>query len=392
MKSLDEAVLLSLAAKRHHVLRNDRIVLYAGANLPSDTAMAAYSPGLSAYPAMGPSFGKEQPETELVSHLEVAVGAAACALFDAAWAESRLPSCTLANLAVYYAFARPGDLMLAPAAVHGGHFSQRRGGTPDLAGLVVEDLPFDAENCCLDAFAAAEMVLSRKPTLVMLGRSVMIKPDDVAPVAAAARKVGAKTIFDASHVAGLIAGRHYPNPLALGADILTSSTYKTLLGRPHALVLGRDPKDARRLADVLETKLLANYDAGKLPSLLLTLQEAKTDIASYAQHVVQNTKRLAALLRQEGLAVLSARDDEIGTHQLLVPLDASVSGPAKISAMATRNILVGTCPDPTRAGREALRIGTQFITAGTEPDLAAVARRFADVFISSKNAAASRRL
>jgi glycine hydroxymethyltransferase len=379
MKAFDEMALLSLAAMRQDVLRNERIVFYAGANLPSDAAMAAYAPGLGAYPAMGPCFAKEQPDTDLVSRLEGAASAAACALFGAAWAEPRLPSCTIANLAVYHAFARPGDLMLAPAAAHGGHFSQRRGGTPDLAGLVVEDLPFDAENCCLDAFAAADMVLARKPVLIMLGRSVMIKPDDVAPVIAAARKVGAKTIFDASHVAGLIAGGQYPDPLALGVDILTSSTYKTLPGRPHALVMGRDPNDARRLADVLETKLLANYDAGKLPSLLVTLREARTDIASYAQRVVQKTHRLAELLRREGFAVLSAREGEIGTHQILVPLDAPVSGAAVISAMVTRNILVGTSPDPTRPGREALRIGTQFLVAQKQDDLADVVRRFADV-------------
>ena len=375
---MDEAVLLSLAARRHDVLRNERIVLYAGANLPPDAATAAYAPGLGAYPAMGPSFGKEQPDTDLVSHLEVAVSAAACALFGAAWAEPRLPSCTFANLVVYHAFARPGDLMLAPAAAHGGHFSQRRGGTPDLAGLVVEDLPFDAKNCCLDASAAADMVLACRPTLVMLGRSVMIKPDDVVPVVAAARKAGAKTIFDASHVAGLIAGGQYPDPLALGVDILTSSTYKTLPGRPHALVMGRDPNDACRLVDVLEAKLLANYDAGKLSSLLVTLLEAKTDIASYAQRVVRKTQELAELLTREGLTVLSAREGEIGTHQILVPLDASVSGAAVISAMAARNILVGTSPDPTRSGREALRIGTQFLVAQKQGELGDVARRFAD--------------
>ncbi len=245
---------------------------------------------------------------------------------------------------------------------------------------MVEDLPFDAENCCLHAVAAAGMVLAHKPALVMLGRSVMIKPDDVAPVIAAARKVGAKTIFDASHVAGLIAGGQYPDPLALGVDILTSSTYKTLPGRPHALVMGRDANDARRLADVLETRLLANYDAGKLPSLLVTLQDARVDIASYAQRVVRYTQQLAELLRREGLAVLSAREGEIGTHQILVPLHASISGPAMISAMAAQNILVGACPDPTRPGCEALRIGTQFIAARKETDLAAVAHRFAAVF------------
>lgn len=357
-----ETALLSLAAARHDALRNERIVLYAGANLPSEAAMAAYAPGLGAYPAMGPSFAKEQPDTDLVSHLEVAVGAAACGLFGAEWAEPRLPSCTIANLAVFHAFARPGDLMLAPAAMHGGHFSQRRGGTPDLAGLTVEDLPFDMENCCLDALQAADMVLSRKPALVMLGRSVMIKADGLSPVIEAARHVGAKTVFDASHVAGLIAGGQYPNPLALDVDILTTSTYKTLAGRPHALVMGRDRADAARLAAVAETGLLANSDAGKLPSLLVTLREAHSEIAAYARRVVENARHLATLLRREGLPVIAAREAETGTHQILVPLGTGVSGPEIVATMAARNILVGACPDPTRPGCSALRIGTQFIT------------------------------
>lgn len=382
MMPMDEAMLLSLSAERHRVLCDKRIVLYAGANLPSEAAMAAYAPGLGAYPAMGPSFAKEQPDTDLVSHLERAVSAAACMLFEAEWAEPRLPSCTIANLAVFHAFLRPGDLMLAPAAAHGGHFSQRRGGTPELAGLVVEDLPFDTESCCLDGLAAARMILTRRPALVMLGRSVMIKADAVSPVVDAARRVGAKTIFDASHVAGLITGRQYPNPLALGIDILTTSTYKTLAGRPHALVVGRNPEDAGRLAAIAEGGLLANNDAGKLPALLVTLREAQGGIASYARQVVENARLLATMLQREGLPVLAAREDEIGTHQILVPLDAAISGPEMMAAMAARNILVGLCPDPSRPGCHALRIGTQFITTRMPEavTLEMIARLFAEVF------------
>src|SRR5690606_10792725 len=112
----------------------------------------------------------------------VAVRERICALFGAQWAEPRLPSCTIANLAVYHAFSKPGDLLLAPAAAHGGHLSQRRGGTPSLAGLVVKDLPFDTRQCVLDAPRAADLVRELRPTLVMLGRSVIIKPDDIEPV------------------------------------------------------------------------------------------------------------------------------------------------------------------------------------------------------------------
>ncbi|WP_282366746.1 hypothetical protein [Pseudomonas sp. PS02290] len=177
----DLDALLAACADRLPQLETQRLMLYAGANLPSARAIAAYNPALGAYPAMGPTGQKEQPETELVSELESFTSQAAMTLFGAAWAEVRLASCTLANLAIFHVYCRPGDKVLAPAAEHGGHLSQRRGGTAELAGLVVEELPFDRRNCQLDAARAAEMITQTRPRLVVLGRSVMIKADDIAP-------------------------------------------------------------------------------------------------------------------------------------------------------------------------------------------------------------------
>lgn len=381
MEMPNEQLLLTMAAARGDVLANDRLVLYAGANLPSVAAQAAYAPALSAYPAMGPSFSKEQPDTDLVSELEVAVRTEICQLFGAHWAEPRLPSCTIANLAVFHTFSKPGDLLLAPAAAHGGHLSQRRGGTPELAGLVVEDLPFDAVNVCLDAPAAADLVRERRPALVMLGRSVMIKPDDIGPVVEAARSVGAKTIFDASHVSGLIAGGTFPNPLTLGADIITSSTYKTLPGRPHSLVAGRDPADGEHLARFIDRTLSANYDAGKLPAFLTTLKEATANGRDYAQRVCANSKALAKELADMGIVVIAPRPDEIFTHQILVPIDSNIPPSHAMALLEQHGILVGTCPDPTTPGTFALRVGTQYVTsrgAGTE-EMKAIARQLASI-------------
>lgn len=362
MDTPNEQQLLTMAAARNAELLDGRLVLYAGANLPSVGAQAAYSPALSAYPAMGRSFFKEQPDTDLVSHLEEAVSAEIRQLFGAGWAEPRLPSCTIANLAVFHAFSRPGDLLLAPAAAHGGHLSQRRGGTPELAGLQVEDLPFDGKNCCLDASGAAAMVLERRPRMIMLGRSIMIKPDDIAPVVAACREVGAKTIFDASHVSGLIVGGTFPNPLTLGVDIITSSTYKTLPGRPHSLIAGRDPADGERLADLIDRQLLANYDAGKLPSLLVTLRQAAAGGRDLAERICRNSWALAGALVDGGVHIIAPVGDEAFTHQLLVPMDLSMTPAEAIKALERKAILVGTCADPTTPGSYALRIGTQFVT------------------------------
>lgn len=373
---MSEIDLLSRVAGRGAALEAFT-VLYAGANLPMPDVLAAYQPALSAWPAMGPSFHKEQPGTDLISELEVAVRAEICTLFGANWAEPRLPSCTMANLAVFHAFARPGDLMLAPAAAHGGHLSQRRGGTPELAGLKVEDLPFDAANVCLDAQGAVTQVLERRPRLVMLGRSVVIRPDDIAPVIAAAHEVGAKVIFDASHVLGLIAGGRFPNPLALGADLMTSSTYKTLPGRPHSIIAGRLPQDGEALATFIDRRFIANGDAGRLPQMLMTLRGAALHGAAYAARITAMSEALAGALRQEGVGVLAPKRDF--THQILVPLPNDQPAREVVRRFEAGGILVGSCADPTRRQGEALRIGTQFITREQSPklDVGALARQIA---------------
>lgn len=352
---------LFAAARAHgETLARHRLVLYAGANLPSSEVLGAYAPGLGAMPSMGPSFDKEQPGTELVSQFEVAVREEACALFGAAWAEPRLPSATLCNLAVFHAFARPGDLMLAPDKAHGGHLSQRRGGTPALAGLSCEELPFDADGLCLDALAAARRVEAHRPRLVMLGRSVMLRADDIGPVIAAARSVGATTVFDASHVAGLIAGGTYPNPLAAGIDVMVTSTYKTIPGLPHGLILGRDPAQGEALARLLDARFLANYNPALLPPLLRVLREVRMSGVAYAQDIVANTAALAAACRAHGLPVIAP--EEGFTHQMLIPIAANDDPRTLIAALAERGVIVGLCPDITREGRTALRVGTQFIT------------------------------
>ncbi|NTI26469.1 glycine hydroxymethyltransferase [Rhizobium rhizogenes] len=380
----NEQQLLVMAAAREDVLLKERIVLYAGANLPSAQAQAAYAPPLSVYPAMGPSYAKEQPDTDLVSGLEVAIRNRICSLFGASWAEPRLPSCTIANLAVFHAFSKPGDLLLAPAAAHGGHLSQRRRGTPELAGLVVEDLPFNRADVCLDAEAAADLVRQKRPKLVMLGRSVMIKPDDIAPVVEAARAVGAKTIFDASHVSGLIAGGTFPNPLSLGVDIMTSSTYKTLPGRPHSLIAGRDPSDGEHLAQFIDRTMSANYDAGKLPAFLTTLIDASEHGRDYAQRVCANSQTLARQLAGKGVFVIAPRPHEIFTHQILVPIDQNIPPAQAIASLERHGILVGTCADPTTPGAYALRIGTQFVTSrgAGSTEMIAIASQLASAMVA----------
>ncbi|MGQ4274692.1 glycine hydroxymethyltransferase [Terrihabitans sp. B22-R8] len=380
----DQSTLIAAARQHEDTLLRHRIVLYAGANYPSAAVQAAYVPALSAMPSMGPSFAKEQPGAEIVSELEVAVRERACAIFGAAWAEPRLPSATLANLAVFQAFGARGDLLLAPAAAHGAHLSQRGGGTPDLAGLATADLPFNTETLTLDTPAAVAQIKSFSPKLVMLGRSVMIQPDDIAPVAAAARKVGALTIFDASHISGLIAGGTYPNPLKEGADIVTTSTYKTIAGAPQGLVFGAHEEHGRTLAQFLDRAFLANSDAGKLPQLLVALDELTASGIDYARRVVANTASLADAFAMRDFLVRAARNGR-HTHQLLIPIAPGEDLAALIRNLERCGIVVGTCNDIGRPGGTALRVGTQFVTRQgfTAAGMKIIAGLLADLLVAA---------
>jgi glycine hydroxymethyltransferase len=127
--------------------------------------------------------------------------------------------------------------------------------------------------------------------------------------------------------------------------------------------VGRDKADGERLAQLIDQKLLANYDAGRLPSLLVTLIEAAQDGGAYARQICSNSATLAAALEARGVAVIAPVAGDVFTHQILVPIDGARTPAETIAALERHAILVGTCADPTAAGHYALRIGTQFMTA-----------------------------
>lgn len=335
------------------------LVLYAGCNLPPENALSLYAPALSAMPAMGPPERKEQPGARTVADLEVALADAACRLFGAAWADARLQSCTIANLAVYSAFGRRGTI-LAPAASSGGHFSQARGGTPEVAGLTVIDLPFDSTRQVLDTEGTIRRITEVRPTLVMLGRSVVLGPDKLAPIAEAAGAVGARTVYDASHVAGLIAGGVFPNPLEAGVDLMTMSTYKTLGGPPGAIVCGRTADDGDRFAATVNRAFLANQDAARFPVLLASLLPFR-DGGDEPARTVANATAFKRALEAEGLPVLLPGEPS-RSHQVVVPTGSLDQTLVAMRGLEGASVLVGRCPHPGEADRHALRFGTQFAT------------------------------
>jgi glycine hydroxymethyltransferase len=245
----DPAQALEAAARAAHDharrLEEDCLQLYAGTNVPSPLVSALHESALTAQPSMGYPGAKYQAGLEPIDVVEVTAAAAIARLMGAAFAEVRPTSATLANLAVYSALTEPEDTIAVLPDWAGGHLSHHAVGVPGVRGLRVAPLPYDAAYLdvalhALDAFLGWEF-----PRLVVVGASLMLFPHRLPEIAEIVRGHGIPLLYDASHVAGLIAEGRFQVPLREGADLVTFSTYKSFGGPPGGAIVTNDPRPGR---------------------------------------------------------------------------------------------------------------------------------------------------
>jgi glycine hydroxymethyltransferase len=360
------------------------IQLYAGSSLLSPTVELALVNSMGSMPAMGDAYCKQQPGTDEISALEVLVSQQLMDLFGGAWAEPRLQSCTYANAAVYAAFSQPGDAIAAISAQEGGHVSHHGEGTVGLLGR--KSLPLVFSDGVYDDQASAQIIASERPRIVMLGASVMLDPYAVTHTVAAARDCKALLVYDASHVAGLIAGKVYQNPMDMGFDIMTASTYKTLSGPPGGILIGRDPRHHEILRRHIVGGWASNYDASRLAGLSIALEEAAIFMPDYAREMIATAQQLGSALGREGIdAVSSAMEGNsvASSNHLVIPFGTAELARRLSQLAGQAGLYVGTSSVPGRPSAGGLRIGTQVITrqgatARDLADIAAIFRRLLD--------------
>ncbi|RCG26606.1 glycine hydroxymethyltransferase [Sphaerisporangium album] len=359
----------------------DGIVLYAGTNTMSPRALAAHDAAVSGRPSMGWPGDKYQTGLDHLDVLETLAPLQVAALMEGEFAEVRLQSATLANLACYTAFARPGDTIAVLPEAAGGHASHHAQGVAGVRGLRVADLPYDAAAFSIDHARLPGFLERERPALVVIGASLMLFPHDVAAVRAACDEVGATLVYDASHVAGLIAGRRFQRPLEEGAHVLTMSTYKSFGGPPGAAIVTRDEALAERVSAAAYPGLTANYDAARLAPLAVTAAELAETGPDYADACVANASALAAALQEAGFAVVAADRGWTASHHVAVDASDLGGGDAAARTLAEGGVYLSGIGLPGRAEPlPGLRIGTQEITRrGFTPplmcDLAALMRR-----------------
>jgi glycine hydroxymethyltransferase len=286
------------------------------------------------------------------------------ALFKVDHANVQPYSGSPANLAVYFALAQPGDTIMGLSVPHGGHLTH--GWNVSVTGKVWRSIQYgvDRETHRIDFDAVRDMAKKERPKIIITGGTAYPRLWDFAKFSEIAKDVGALLLADISHVAGLIVGGVHPDP-APCADVITTTTHKTLRGPRGAMILCR-----KEHADAIDRAVFPGLQGGPhnhtTAAIAVTLKEAATpDFKRYAEQIVRNAKALAEELLAHGFQLVSGGTDN---HLILIDLtNKKVIGRKGAQALDKAGIVTNynTVPyDPRRPfSPSGLRIGTPAVTS-----------------------------
>lgn len=357
----------SLAARLDSlILDNQRIHdvecinLNPATNTPNPRAEAALSAGLAQRTSLGYPGEKYEMGLEAIEQIEVLAAELAAEVFHATFAEVRVPSGAIANLYAFMSCAQPGDAVIVPPASIGGHVTHHQAGAAGLYGLDIHEAPIDAASYTLDVSALAVLAQRVEPKVISVGGSLNLTHHDVAGVREVADNVGAKVLFDAAHLSGVIAGGAWPNPLDAGAHMMTMSTYKSLGGPTAGLLVTNDAGIAERVDAIAYPGLTANFDAGKTAALAITLLDWRAHGPAYAETMTQCAAALSEALLQRDVAVHLANGVPTLSHAFALEAQGLGGGHATALRLRKANLLTSAIGLPSGSD-DGLRMGTNEI-------------------------------
>ena len=347
--------------------QRNKIELIASENFVSETVMEANGSTLTNKYAEGYPGKRYYGGCEHVDVVESIAIQRATKLFGANFANVQPHSGAQANMAVFFALLNPGDTVLSMNLAHGGHLSH--GSPVNMSGKYWNIVPYgvnESENV-IDYEEVRKLALECKPKLILAGASAYPRVIDFKKFSEIAKEVGAYFMVDMAHIAGLVAAGAHPSPVPY-ADVVTTTTHKTLRGPRGGLILTNDEELAKRINKAIFPGIqggpLMHTIAAKAVCFQEALQPAFTD---YANQIVKNAKALADTLLAEGFKLVSGGTDN---HLMLVDL----TGMKVDTGKEAENLLdeVGiTC------NKNAIPFDTQkpFVTSGIRVGTAAVTTR-----------------
>ncbi len=345
--------------------QQDHLELIASENYTSPRVMEAQGSVLTNKYAEGYPGKRYYGGCEFVDVAETLAIERAKQLFGAAWANVQPHSGSSANTAVYMALLQPGDTILGMSLAHGGHLTH--GAKVSFSGKFyhAEQYGIDTTTGLIDYDALEAQAVACKPKMIIAGFSAYSRHLDFARFRAICDKVGALLFVDMAHVAGLVAAGEYPNPIPF-ADVVTTTTHKTLRGPRGGLILCRaNPEIEKKLNSMVfpgtQGGPLMHVIAAKAVAFKEAMEPA---FKTYQRQVIVNAKAMAQVFVERGFDIVSGGTDN---HLMLVSLiPKGLTGKDADAALGRAHITVNknSVPNDPQSPfvTSGIRVGTPAIT------------------------------
>jgi len=393
LAAVDPEVFAAIADERER--QNRGLELIASENFVSPAVLAAAGSVLTNKYAEGYPGRRYYGGCEHVDVVERLAIERALALFGAEHANVQPHSGTTANMAVYFAFLRPGDKLMGMDLSSGGHLTHGHRLSYSGRDFEVVSYGVDRETERIDYDAVERQAIEERPKLIVCGASAYSRTIDFARFREIADACGALLMADVAHVAGLIVAGLHPSPVA-HCDFVTSTTHKTLRGPRAGLVLCKAEH-----AKEIDRAVFPGLQGGPLMHVIaakaVAFKEAQApEFADYQRAIVANAKRLAGRLAERGHRIVSGGTDN---HVFLVDVAAAgLTGKVAEKALEAAGITVNknTIPydeNPPFVG-SGIRVGTPALTTRGmgEPEMDRIGDLMADVLAAPEDQGVARRV
>lgn len=371
--------------------QQDGLELIASENVVSEAVMCAMGSVLTNKYAEGYPGKRYYGGCSCVDVAETIAIERAKKLFGAAYANVQPHSGAQANTAVYFALLKPGDTVMGMSLAHGGHLTH--GSPVNISGMYFNFVPYelDPDTQYIDMDEYERLAKEHKPKLIVAGASAYPRTIDFEKMAAIAHSVGAYFMVDMAHIAGLVAAGEHPSPVPY-ADIVTTTTHKTLRGPRGGLILTNDEE----LAKKINKAIFPGIQGGPLMHIIAAKavcfgEALKPEFKAYQHSIVENAKVLADGLLAEGFDLVSGGTDN---HLMLVDLrPMGITGKEFEARLDAVHITVNKNAIPNDPEKpfvtSGVRVGTPAVTSrglGTD-DMKTIARLFGMVAKDFENTA-----
>lgn len=382
LKQTDPIVFDSIISEARR--QADGLELIASENFVSEAVLEAMGTVMTNKYAEGLPSKRYYGGCEFVDVVEDLARDRAKQLFGAEHVNVQPHSGAQANMASYFSFLEPGDKILGMNLSHGGHLTH--GSPVNFSGRLFEVVAYGVgeEDGRIDYDKLRDQARAERPKMIIAGASAYPRTIDFAAFSEIAREVDACFVVDMAHIAGLVATGHHPSPVP-HADVVTTTTHKTLRGPRGGLILCREEH-----AKAIDKSVFPFMQGGPLMHVIAAkavalLEALSPEFSDYSQQTIANARALGEGLVARGFHLVSGGTDN---HLLLVDLRPSydeLTGKEAEAALETSGITVNknTVPGETRSPfvTSGLRIGTPALTSRgmKENEMSQIAAWIADI-------------